>query len=148
MLNEARGPVTQWELNWWYYSKQNFFVVVCIYNSKPRFHQQVILQFLGHTIFNSNLIPHRNNAIVLVINNLNMSSLSDPKMSQKISDLNDMQIQYVKQTNEIQIIVRCNHAQLTIQYIFFIYKLKQVLTKLIKANIKWKWTEMSTLPPN
>jgi hypothetical protein len=47
-----------------------------------------------------------------------MSSLSNPKMSQKISDLNDMQIQYVKQTNEIQIIVRCNHAQLTVQYIY------------------------------
>ena len=70
-----------------------FFFCVCvyIYNSKPRFHQQVVLQILGHTIFNSNLIPHRNNANVLVITNLNMSSLSNPKMSQNISDLNDMQ---------------------------------------------------------
>jgi hypothetical protein len=67
-----------------------FFFYLYIYNNKPRF-QQVILQISRHIIFNSNLIPHRNNAIVLVINKINMSSLSNPKMSQKISDFNDMQ---------------------------------------------------------
>jgi hypothetical protein len=67
------------------------FIYIYIYNNKPRFHQQVILLISRHIIFNSNLIPHRNNANVLVIKNLNMSSLSNPKMSQKISDFNDMQ---------------------------------------------------------
>jgi hypothetical protein len=65
--------------------------------------------------------PTETNANVLVMNSLNMSSLSNPKMSQRISDLMICKIQHFKQTNEMQTIVRCIYAQLTIKHFFFFF---------------------------
>jgi hypothetical protein len=49
-------------------------------------HQQIILQISIHTFLNSNLIPHGTNANMLVKNNSNKWSLSNPAGESKDSD--------------------------------------------------------------
>jgi len=48
-----------------------YYFILFYLRFEPRFHQQVILQISRHTSLNSNFIPHRPYANVLVINILN-----------------------------------------------------------------------------
>jgi hypothetical protein len=64
----------------------DFIISFFFFEFKPRFHQKIILQILRYTFFNTKLIPHRTNANVIVINNSNKWSLSDPIGESKDSD--------------------------------------------------------------
>jgi hypothetical protein len=62
------------------------FFFFLFFEFQPMFHQQIILLISRQTFLNSNLIPHRPYANVLVINNSKVQSLSNPTNELKDSD--------------------------------------------------------------